>query len=87
MLKGKTKSGFNYEIDENTLDDMELLEMFSNLEENPMIIVKALNKMLGEEQKEDLYDHVRTEDGRVPYEAFIEELTEIFNKEAEIKNS
>lgn len=87
MIKGTTSSGFEYEIDEKKLDDMELLELFGSLEKNPFNLTVIIEKMFGQEQKQALYDHLRTEDGRVPYKAFEKELGEILNKENETKNS
>ena len=39
---------------------------------------KLLNMVLGEEQKKRLYDHLRTEDGRVPTQAIGDAMEEIF---------
>lgn len=67
MKKGKTTSGFKYEVDENVLDDMELIDaMAASQGEDPTQITVVISKIFGDEQKKRLYDHVRTEDGRVP---------------------
>ncbi len=37
MIKGKTSSGFKFQINESTInDDYELLELLVELEENPL---------------------------------------------------
>ena len=66
MLKGKTESGFCFEVDETGLDDMEFVEALAELEENTLMLPKVCNMLLGKEQKKKLYDHLRDENGKVP---------------------
>ena len=61
-------NGFEYEVDENVLDDMELLDALAEAEENPLKISVVSRKVLGTEQRKRLYDHLRREDGTVPVE-------------------
>ena len=68
MKKGKLNNGFEYEVDENVLDDMELLDALAEAEENPLKISVVSRKVLGTEQRKRLYDHLRREDGTVPVE-------------------
>jgi hypothetical protein len=42
--------------------------------------------MLGKDQKKKLYDHVRTDDGRVPVEKLSTEIQEIFEASNATKN-
>ena len=86
-IEGKTKSGFEYEIPKENLDNYELVETLSEIEENPLLIVRTVDLLLGKEQKEKLKDHLRTETGTVPTEKMSEEIMEIFNKQKETKNS
>lgn len=86
-MKGKTSTGFKYEIDEQALDDMELLEVFAEVDENPLLLPKLLNMLLGKEQKEALYDHLRTDKGTVPTAAIGEEVGEILTNHKKTKNS
>lgn len=80
MTKVTTASGFGAEIDEAVLDDMELLDMLmATSGDNVRHLPAILGKLLGEEGKRRLYDHVRTPEGRVPYGAIDRELTEIFS--------
>ena len=79
MVKGKTKSGFEFEYDELKLDDMEFIEMVAGLEEDATLLPKLLNRVLGKEQKQKLYDHLREEDGRVPTQAVSDAMEEMFN--------
>jgi hypothetical protein len=88
MYKGKTSFGFEFEIPETALDNMELIEIMSEVEDNPLLFTKVVNLLLGKEQKKALYDHLRREDGTVPIKAVSEAVTEIFNLLGEIgKNS
>ena len=91
MIKGTTTSGFNFEIDENTLNNMEFVDALAEVEENPLMISTVIKMMLSPDQKKRLYDHLRTEDGRVPVEAIGVEMRDIFavasGESVEIKNS
>ena len=87
MIKGKTKSGFSYELDKERLNNYELLEAIEELEENPMVLSRVVNLLLGKEQTKKLKDHLRTENGIVPTEKMSEEITEIFQNQGETKNS
>ena len=70
----RTSSGFCCEIDEAAINDMELLEDLEELDRgNPLRVPCALRRLLGEQGKRALYDHLRTESGRVSVE-----LAEIF---------
>ena len=87
MIKGKTKSGFSYELDKDRLNNYELLEAIEELEENPLVLSRVVNLLLGKEQTKKLKDHLRTENGIVPTEKMSEEITEIFQNQGETKNS
>lgn len=86
VIKGKTSTGFAFSISKNALNNFELLDYFSGLDEDPLLLPKILKILLGEEQKQALYDHVRLEDGTVPTEKIEAEIEEIFSSKAEIKN-
>lgn len=79
MKKMQTSTGFSFKVDEGVLDDMELLDAISELEDNPLRITRVVTLLLGEKQKKELYDHVRNDKGRVPAEALSKEIVEIFN--------
>lgn len=88
MLKGITESGFEFEIDEARLDDMEFVEDLALAEANTAFFPRVLNRVLGEEQKKKLYDHLREESGRVPVKKAIDSFTEIMSIAGEsTKNS
>lgn len=87
MISGKTKSEFEFEMDDQSLNDMELIENLKAVDKGDITVLpEILNSLLGKEQKKKLYDHVRTEAGRVPMELVAAELNDIFKASKEIKN-
>lgn len=85
--KIKTSSGFTCVIKPECLEDMELIELLAKLDDEPLTITKILDKILGEDMKKKLYDHVREKSGRVPVQAVSKELSEIFTLAGEdLKN-
>lgn len=88
MVKGKTKSGFKYEIPDEAMNDMELLDILTSVSEGEIQeMTKAADKLLGKEQRLKLYEHIRTDDGRVPIDKFEAELGDIFADEKLKKSS
>lgn len=84
MSKGKTKSGFSYTVSDDLGDDIELLEGLTRLDKGEVAVLPdVLRKILGEKQKEKLYEHLRTKDGRVPITSVSEELVEIFTAQGD----
>ena len=81
-MKGKTSTGFEFDIEDERLDDMELVDIMAEIDENPLLMPKLCKMLLGEEQKKRLYDH-----GRVPIEATTNAIQEIFNSPGDLKNS
>ena len=79
MIQVKTKSGFECELQDNVLNNMELVDAIAELDERGSLF--ALSKLcillLGEAQRRRLYDHLRTEDGRVPNSDVEREVVEI----------
>lgn len=84
-LKGTTKSGFDYNISKDRLNNYELAETLGELEDNPLLMGKVVKLMLGNEQTKKLKDHLRTKDGFVPSDLMEAEITEILQKQAELK--
>lgn len=85
-FKGTTDSGFKFTIREADLNNFELLEILSDVDENPLQLPKLLNMLLGAEQKKALYDHVRLKDGTVPIDIITNEIMSIFQSHKETKN-
>jgi hypothetical protein len=86
IVKGKTRSGFEFEFDRENLD-MECIDMLGELEDNPLSVGKILKHLLGKEQKKRLYDSLRNERGHVPPDKTMEAFTDILNTSDESKNS
>ena len=84
MITGQTKSGFNYHIDENILQDYELLEAIAETEKNPIFITKVVRMLLGDDT-DKLKEHVRDENGHVSIEKMNVEITEIFEAQKKLK--
>lgn len=84
-LKGKTTSGFKYEIDEGRLTNYELVEALAEEGENPLAMVKIVKLLLGD-QTEKLKEHVRDEKGFVSIEKIGQEIKEIFESHKQVKN-
>ena len=80
MLRGVTDSGFEFEIEEETLDDIEYIEILGECEEDFTKLPKIIEKTLGKEGKKRLYDHLRNEKGIASATKVSEEFTEILNK-------
>ena len=85
MLKGTTPTGFDFAIEDANLNNYELVELIGELDENPLVIPRVVNLLLGKEQAKALKDHVRV-DGKVPTDKMTAELENIFTSK-QIKNS
>lgn len=85
MTKGTLDSGFEFEIDETRLDDMRFLEDLAAMDENPLLMPRVIERMLGKEQKERLYTHLE-KDGKVSIADFSAAISEIFEKSSKLKN-
>lgn len=87
MIKDKTATGFEFQLNENVLDNMELLELMVEVQKgSPAALIPAFRMVLGDEQRKALYDHLRTEDGRVPVKAVAEAFAEIVKAAQKGKN-
>lgn len=79
MIHVTTKSGFQFETSENLGDNMELLEALAEMDAGNILAMSRICKIvLGEDGKKKLYDHLRTEDGRVPVGDAVNAIKEIF---------
>ena len=87
MIKGKTTSEFEYEISRARLENYELIEALSEVDENPLVLPKTVNLLLGKEQASKLKDHLRDSEGLVSTEELSNEIMEIFQSQNETKNS
>lgn len=76
-VKGTTRSGFSFEVDSAIMDDMELVDALADANgKRPLAISEVVSKVFGD-QKAALYDHLRTEDGRVPMTDVSAEVSDV----------
>ena len=88
-MQGTTKSGFKFEVNEEAVKSMQFIDLVAELDEKPMLIGKVVKFMLGDEQKEKLYKHVRGDKKYTPAKDVDKEVNEIFdiiNEVPETKN-
>ena len=82
-MKGTTSSGFVFELPDDVMNDMELFEDLRDMDRgDATAMVSVVQRLMGD-QKKALYDHLRTESGRVPIDKVTDEILEIF---AALKN-
>lgn len=78
MKEIELSNGFKVSISESAMDNMELVDALAEMsDENPLGVSKVCSMVLGDNKKA-LYDHIRTEDGRVPVEKVSNAIKEIF---------
>lgn len=78
MVKGTTKTGFQFSVDENSMNDMELVDVLADSDmDDAFRMSHVVRKLLPGDQRKSLYDHVRV-DGRVPVDAVVAEVEDIF---------
>ena len=77
---GRTESGFEFDVDDKSLDDYELLEDLAEIADgNEGKVVSVFTRLLGSEQKNKLKEHVRNDAGKVSASGMTKELLNIFN--------
>ncbi len=81
MFEGKTSSGFEYQIPEENVNDMEFIDAVNDMDAGMYTAVSKVASLLLGEQKKALYDHVRTPAGKVPIDKVINELRDILSGE------
>lgn len=87
MISGVTKNGFAFEITDERVDNMELIDALADIDGGNLLAVsKVLTLLLGPEQKKKMYDFVRTEDGIVSAQTVSEMIVEILAAKKETKN-
>lgn len=88
MVKGKTRTGFKFTCDGRLMHNVEFLEEFAAVQKGDGLeVFDLIRRILGEDQKKALYDHIRDEEGIVPLEAMKEELSDIFDALAEAEET
>ena len=78
MLTGTTSTGFTWNIEEDALDDMELLDGLVGWENGDQSAASAVClHLLGKEQRAALYEHLRGVNGRVKATQVLTAVNEI----------
>lgn len=78
-MKGTTRTGFTFEVDENAFNDMEVVDVLSDEKMHSTYKMSFLvSRVLGAQQRKALYDHLRDASGRVPVDAVEREMEDIF---------
>lgn len=91
-MKGKIKSGFEFNVDERMLDDWRVIDAIGMSESGDPSEKIAGTRMLADfilgEDKERLMDFIAEKnDGYVPMTAMIAAIAEIITESKELKNS
>lgn len=87
MIKtGTTRSGFKFTVDSDQLNDLDFIEDLGKADENPVFWPRVMRAAFGDEQYARFKAHIRTENGKAPFDTALEEFTEILNL-ANAKNS
>lgn len=86
MLKGTTKSGFRYEINENVGDDYEVLKLLTKVENDGTLLFELVDKILGKKQATNLENFLKKQDGYISTKKISQELIDIFNSAPKLKN-
>lgn len=90
MIKGKTTSGFEFEVDERMLKDMRFVRVFRAWQKNNFAEADVLDYILGEAGARKLEDHLADKDGFVDCDKVAGEIGEILEivseKDSKVKN-
>ena len=79
MVKGVTRSGFEFEVPEDVANDMELFEALCDLDAGDVLAVVPVCRKVFGDRKKALFEHLRTESGRVPVDKVTEEIKDVFD--------
>ena len=81
MTQIKLSRGFEAEIDEAAVNDMEFLDALTQMQEgDPTGLSVICDMLLNKQDKKRLYDAVRDENGRATIEAVSAKIKEIFDQ-------
>ena len=84
----KLKDGFEVQIDDNSLNSWDLLEVLSDIDEGETgLIVKAARLLLGKDGVKGLKEHLRDENGKVPADTMVQAIADLMKSANELKNS
>lgn len=78
MLKGKTESGFEFEIDEDVLNDYYFCKAIGEAEENPTKIYKVIELFFGKDSQRAI-NYVEEQTGKTS----VADVTKLFKEATE----
>lgn len=88
ILKGKTESGFEYEIPKKRLRNYYLLKSVAKVEKQDLEETETfLNLLFGKEQALAFLKHLEDEDEIVDSEVLFADVKSIFDKSNDLKKS
>lgn len=87
MIKGKTKDGFAFKLDDDAMNDIEFVELLAEANTSVLVIPAVAKWCLGEEGYAALKEHLRDDKGRVRPEDVSNAMEEIFEIAEESKKS
>ena len=80
MVKGKTKSGFEYEIDEENLESMEFIDAMAKLDDDDVSgLSNLMDIVMDRKQKKAFYAHIRGDKKFTPMKEAMDGFFEILN--------
>lgn len=91
MIKGKTKTGFAFEIDERVKNDWRLISNIAlaesdNISERVKGTAALVSLLLGKNEKKFMEHISKINDGYIPMDAVMNELVDMIQNTEEIKN-
>ena len=88
MIEGKTKSGFEFAISEEVLDDFKTFKYLQKVDRGDIsYMMDAMVRVLGEEQEEALEAHMLKVNGDIKTSDMFSEFKEILESTKTGKNS
>ena len=88
MKEVKLSDGFTLELADDIMNNMELVDALAEMtnDSDVLTVSKVSRLILGHDNRKLLYNHLRTEDGRVPVEKVSAAIKEIFAAYKDGKN-
>ena len=87
-MVAKLQDGFEIQIEEDSLNSWDLLEVLSDIDEGETgLIVKAARILLGKEGVSKLKEHLRNENGKVQADTMVQAIAELMESANQLKNS
>lgn len=89
MVKGTTESGFKFTVDPDNVKDMRVIELAAKAKHDGLYLPELAGRILGDSQKEKLYEHLADNKGRVSPDKFgnaLEEIMSAIDSADETKN-